>query len=517
MRITSFILAFMVCFCMTLQAQNSSNNGKELMKQAQTGFEQKDYTKARSLFIQAYNTFASEENYAEATESGTKAAALFYKEHNYKEAFDLCRQIDQLIMTGEQKLQKPMPELHFKVSKERLQMYIQLKNAAQAQGQLDRLTNWAAQAGNPSLSEELLYTQASYYYTFGQTSKGDAYFQQLITQYKDKKEYDKVSECYKTLIAIAGKAGNAALVGQTYEKYIVWTDSVKALNAKDEYNILKSKYDESLQTIQDKEDTLSNKQYLIVSLCTFAVILIAVLLLGLFVLLRFILLNKKLKKSVEIAHEHNELKTQFIQNISEQMAPTLNNLETAAGGLVASSPKQAGQLLAQVKALKDFTADIQTLSALENSLMEAYEAQPIQVGTFSKKVMEKVQDKARPGVELVVDAASLEIKTNAEQLEHILLHLLTNATRHTTSGKIKLEFKKRGAHICQFIVTDTGAGIPAEQREKLFKPFSEIKDLAEGDGLGLPICSLIATKMNGTLTLDPEYTRGCRFVLGLNV
>lgn len=486
------------------------------MEQAQSGFEQKDYTKARYLFIKAYTAFANEENYASATECGTKAAALYYRENYYKEAFDLCRKADQLILAGEQKLQKPMPELHFKVAKERLQMYIQLKNAAQAQGQLDHLNDWASQAGSPSLSEELLYTQAGFYYTFGQTDRGDACFQQLIAQYKDKKEYDKVNDCYKKLIAIANKAGNASLVERTYEKYILWTDSVKALNAQDEYNLLKKQYDESLQTIQEKDDTLSGKQYIIIALCTFAVILIAALVLGAFVMLRFIVLNKKLKKNVEIANEHNELKTQFIQNISAQMAPTLNNLEASARQLATTSA-QTGPLLTQVKALKDFTTDIQTLSSLENTLMEPYEVQSINVGTFCKKTIEQIKDKAQPDVELAVDAASLEIKTNVEHLEHILLHLLTNATLYTASGKIKLEFKKRGAHICQFIVTDTGSGIPAEKREILFKPFAEIKDLAKGDGLGLPICSLMAAKMNGTLTLDPEYTRGCRFVLGLNV
>ncbi|MDE8697869.1 ATP-binding protein, partial [Bacteroides cellulosilyticus] len=47
-------------------------------------------------------------------------------------------------------------------------------------------------------------------------------------------------------------------------------------------------------------------------------------------------------------------------------------------------------------------------------------------------------------------------------------------------------------------------------------PYTKVKDLKEGDGLGLPICSLIATKMNGSLTLDSSYTKGCRFVLELH-
>ena len=65
---------------------------------------------------------------------------------------------------------------------------------------------------------------------------------------------------------------------RTYEKYIVWTDSVKALNAQDELGALQLKYDDSLKTIQEKDDKLSGKQYMIVGLCTLVVILIAGLL-----------------------------------------------------------------------------------------------------------------------------------------------------------------------------------------------------------------------------------------------
>ena len=49
----------------------------------------------------------------------------------------------------------------------------------------------------------------------------------------------------------------------------------------------------------------------------------------------------------------------------------------------------------------------------------------------------------------------------------------------------------------------------------MFKPFLEIRDLTTGDGLGLPICKLMAQKMNGDLDIDPKYTKGTRFVLDL--
>ena len=442
MKTSIVTLLITFCFYLSVYAQAPQDKATELKEQALSSLKQKDYIKARYLFKKAYEAFAVRENYPQAIECGIQANALYVRENFYKEGFELCRNMEQLIWTGEQKQNKVFYDLRFPISKERLQMYISLKNPAQAKNQLDKLEEIASLAKNDSLMEVLLYTKANYYYTFNQNTQGDACFRKLISQYKEKKDYDKVSDCYKTLIGIARKANNAPLMERTYESYIVWTDSVKALTAQDELNVLKRKYDESLQTIQDKDSTLSAKQYIIIGLCTLVAILVATIIVLAILLLKFITGNRKLKKSVVIANEHNELKTKFIRNISSQMEPTLNTLGTSA-------PK-------------------------------------------------------------------LQVKTNKEQLERILLYLLKNAAFYTEQGRISLDFKKRGAHTHQFIITDTGTGIPAEQQENLFKPFTQVKDLTTGDGLGLPICSLIATKMNGSLTLDTSYTKGCRFILELH-
>ena len=498
-KIITILLAAFFCLCTQTYAQSRAD---ELMKQAQESLAKKEYIKARYLFLQAYNSFASQEEYMQAVECGVNASALYHRENYYKEAFELLRGAEQLVGTGEQKLKKKLPDLRFRINKERLQMYINTKNPARAKEQLNKLEETAKAAGNDSLSNDFLYTQADYYYTFGMNSQGDAAFKKLIEQYKQQKNYAKVDECYKTLISIARKANNAGLVARTYDKYIIWTDSVKALTAQDELNIVKKKYDESLATIQEKDDSLSAKQYIIIGLCILAAVLAAALAIGAVILLRFIMLTRKQKKAISIANEHNELKTEFIQNISSQMEPTLDTLD----------PKLPG-----VQALRAFSGHIQELSELENSLSEPYEVQEKNISTFCESVMDKVRGKVQEDVTLTVNAPKLNVKITPEHLERILLHLLENAAEYTPAGgKIWLDFKKRGAHTHQFIISDTGCGIPEEQREDIFKPFTEVKDLTKGDGLGLPICSLIAAKMNGSLTLDGSYTKGARFVLELH-
>lgn len=516
MRVTAVSLVIAFCLCTIGNAQVAQNRASELMKLGQNNLELKEYTKARYLFKQAYGAFSAQDNYAKAVECGLQTVALYARENYYKEGFELCLEMDQMILAGEQKQQKAFYDLRFKITKERLQIYTKLKVAAEAKKQLDKLEEISNLAKSDSLDTNLLYTKANYFYAFGQVVQGDACLQKLIVQSKDEKNYEKVTECYRSIIEMAKRTNNAPLACRTYENFIVWTDSVKTLTAQDELNVLKRKYDESQRTIADKDDSLSAKQYMIVGLYVFVAILIAAFVLLLLILLRFIAGNRKLKKSVQIANEHNELKTQFIQNISSQMEPTLDTLSASARELTAQAPMQSEQMQAQIGALKKFSDDIQELSALENSLTEPYEMSEINVNTFCELTIDKMKKFINPKVSTTVNAAKLQIKTNPEQLERILVHLLKNAALYTEEGRITLDFKKRGAHTHQFIITDSGVGIAEELQENLFKPFTETKDLTLGDGLGLPICELIATKMNGSLTLDTTYTKGSRFVLELH-
>jgi signal transduction histidine kinase len=170
-----------------------------------------------------------------------------------------------------------------------------------------------------------------------------------------------------------------------------------------------------------------------------------------------------------------------------------------------------------VKALLEFSSHIQTLSELENSSAEI-EMEDVQIHPFCEGLMDQIRDKVKSNVTLTVNAQKMSAKINKEYVSHIILHLLNNAAEYTPQGgTIWLEFKKRGPHTHQFLVADTGSGIPEEKREDVFKPFLEIKDLTTGDGLGLPICKQMALKMNGDLDIDSQFTKGTRFVLDLHV
>ena len=172
----------------------------------------------------------------------------------------------------------------------------------------------------------------------------------------------------------------------------------------------------------------------------------------------------------------------------------------------------------EVKALLEFSNHIQTLSELDNTIDEPVELEEVSVPSFCEEVMSHINGKVKEGVTLTTNAPKMSASINKEYVSHILLHLLKNAAIYTPAGgTIVLEFKKRSAHTLQFLVSNTGSTIPEEKREDVFKPFLEIKDLSQGDGLGLPICKQMAVKMNGDLEIDPVFTMGVRFVLDLHV
>ena len=452
-----FVAAF--CICGHIHAQNSAT---DLMKQAQENLNKQSYTTARYLFLKAYNAFVAEGNYEQAVICSVNASALYHRENYYKEAFQLLANAEQTVAASEKRTGKELPALRYPIIKERLRMYLNIGKTGNAKTQLDLLEDAAQKAAGDSLKTDLLYTKTAYFYTLRQNAKGDATIKQLIEE-----------SC-----------------------------RIQAAEAQSKYDTLKQQYDASLLTIDEKESSLSTKQYFIVSLCILSVILAAALIFTLLILLRCFVLTRKQKKTIEVANQHNELKTQFIQNISTQMDPTLATLDNRQPG---------------VQALREFTRHIQELSDLEQSLSEPYESEEKNVNTFCEGIMAQIQKGNKKDLVFSVNAPKLGIKICSEPLQHILLHLLENAVRYTPDGgKVTLDFKKRGAHTHQFIVTDTGCGISEEQRNHLFKPFSEIRDLTQGDGLGLPICSLMAIRMNGTLTLDEGYTKGARFILELH-
>ena len=489
-------MSLLVC-CALIHAQEAGKN--ELQERAESEYAKGNSIAARALYIKAFESYVNNGKLKQGVDCGVKANKLYYEKENlYKEAFDLLRRIDQTIETKGQGANKSA--LHYWTSKERHLMYMKMRKLESAKEQMGNMENHATAANDASVNNDLLYTKTIYYYTIGQTDKGNATFKEMADQLTASKEYGKVDEVYQTLIANGRKSNSANLVAESYKSYLAWKDSASALALADTVGVLKKQIADNEAEIEEKDSSLTARQVTIVGLGILAAILAVVLVLGALAFLRSIYLTRKQKKTINSLSENNALQAKFISNISAQLSPTLQKLD---------------KNVPEVKALQDFSEHIQTLSELESNTGTA-EKEDVQVSSLCDGLMDQIRNKVKSGVNLKVDAPKMTASINKEYVSHILLHLLHNAAIYTPAdGHIALEYKKRGAHKHQFLVSNTGSTIPEEQREEVFKPFREVRDLTQGDGLGLPICKQMAMKMNGDLDIDPAFTKGVRFVLHL--
>ena len=270
-----------------------------------------------------------------------------------------CRQMDALIYTNEQETKKANYPLRYQVTKERLRMYTRLKNAEQCKKQLNQLHTYADQIKSDSLSEDLLFTEANYYQTFGMPDKSLACYKELFRKRSKGKDEKGIEQCYKDMLSYAEQNNNAPLAGAMRKLYTSWQDSIQTVKAAQKLTTLQQKYDENRQLLQEKEDKISTNLFIIIALCILTAILAAALVFLAALLFKHIRQVKKLKHSLGIANENNEQKSRFISNISTQIEPTLNTMEEA------TEVFSAKILQKNIEALKKLMTDIQTYVTLE--------------------------------------------------------------------------------------------------------------------------------------------------------
>ncbi|WP_158276601.1 MULTISPECIES: sensor histidine kinase [Solirubrobacterales] len=122
-----------------------------------------------------------------------------------------------------------------------------------------------------------------------------------------------------------------------------------------------------------------------------------------------------------------------------------------------------------------------------------------------------------PGVELVVEPAPADVpalRTDPGKLAQILRNLVANALRHTERGEVRVAARlvDDGTRVA-FTVRDTGAGIPADDLERIFQPFERAGDSEDGrgTGLGLPLARKLADLLGGTVDVESEPGVGSTF------
>ncbi|OGK95333.1 MAG: hypothetical protein A3D33_17765 [Candidatus Rokubacteria bacterium RIFCSPHIGHO2_02_FULL_73_26] len=104
------------------------------------------------------------------------------------------------------------------------------------------------------------------------------------------------------------------------------------------------------------------------------------------------------------------------------------------------------------------------------------------------------------------------VRGHAEQLQQVILNLLTNAIDATPSGGwVAMTTRALPGGEVEIAVADTGAGIPAADRKRVFEPFFSTKEPGRGTGLGLFITAEIVREHEGRIEVESDEGRGSTF------
>jgi signal transduction histidine kinase len=147
---------------------------------------------------------------------------------------------------------------------------------------------------------------------------------------------------------------------------------------------------------------------------------------------------------------------------------------------------------------------------------------PRELVTDLLRRMEPAAQRKNLALALHVPRSLPALQTDPDRVERILLHLVSNAVKYTATGGVDVRLQRSRRHagphrqepILVIQVTDTGRGIPPEQIERIFEPFTQVDEGARADtgrrgaGLGLPLARQLARSLRGDITLESSPGQG---------
>ena len=282
-----------------------------------------------------------------------------------------------------------------------------------------------------------------------------------------------------------------------------------------------------IEMVNENPSFYEQYKYHIWTVATILVVLSA----GLFVSLYFYYHTKKLKDELQEsesalrdakdrAEESSRLKSAFLANMSHEIRTPLNAIVgfsdvLASGG--SSEDEQQGYvdiIKTNSDLLLRLLNDILDVSRLEADRV-TFTFEECDVVPLCQRVLASVSQARKSENEFIFecDRESMDMRTDTQRLQQVIINLLSNADKFTRNGKITLGLKvDEKQREVLFSVSDTGTGIPLEKQKLVFERFEKLNEYVQGTGLGLSICKLTVEKWGGEIWVDPGYTDGARFV-----
>ena len=245
--------------------------------------------------------------------------------------------------------------------------------------------------------------------------------------------------------------------------------------------------------------------------------------------------NRALHDYADELEASNRYKSEFLANVSHELRTPLNSILLLSKMLADScKEKQSGEESRQARIIHSAGTDLKALidNILDLSRIEARQmtlvAEVINLEEMLKNILELMKpqfDEKQLAMQLDVDTAvPATIIADSEKLRQILINFLSNAVKFTEHGGVTVRLqpgRDQSGHSwpVTISVTDTGIGIPANKREKVFEAFKQADGSTSrrfgGTGLGLAISRELAQLMGGRIELESEPGSGSTFTLML--
>jgi signal transduction histidine kinase len=224
------------------------------------------------------------------------------------------------------------------------------------------------------------------------------------------------------------------------------------------------------------------------------------------------------------AEEANRAKGQFLANVTHDLRTPLNAIigyadllaEQAEERGLAEFSEDLGRIRRAAGHQLALVNDVLDLAKVEAGRLDVT-AEVVDLPLFLADLLATVGPMVRRNGNRIetegVEAAGT-VRTDPTRLRQILLNLLSNAARHTTSGVVRVEAAREGGTVL-LRVRDTGAGMSSEEVAGLFQAFSQARGngASGGTGLGLAISQRLARLLGGEILVESTPGRGSTFTL----
>ena len=422
-------------------------------------------------------------------ENGVAQVERLIEAHKWHEAFEHLRSVE----AGAQ----GNPANMYLATKQRYRMYARINKPHEAAECLQRMEAYAMQSKDNGIIENMLHVKAYNYSTKGDAKASRACYAQMFNRRSAGKDDAGKEACFKQMIDEATKGDNNLMKNAITALYSAWQDSVAAVRAGEELANLKADYKAAQDDIDSKATKIAVQWGTIIVLGVLLAAAVLAVVFLLLIMLRNVKTIKNLRNSLDLSEQNSAQKSVFMRNIGKQIAPSLSEIEK-------------GNAREHIAALKNMMGDVERFVELDDTKTDIYEVENTNVADLCEQI---VKEAPSGKATVTSDATRMTFPVCQDAVKELILNIIGEVMLVKDTERIVIGFKKRNLHTGQFTVTAVGMKLDEEQKQTIFTAFAKVYDLTKTTGLVLPVCSLMAHKMNGTLSIDDQFAKGTRFVV----